>query len=267
MDSVRAYQSMHYKGGPTGILLLHGFTGTPYIFRDLAKGLERLGYTVSAPLIAGHGTTPEDLEKTTWRDWYKSVALAYDRLADECPDGVFVLGASFGGNLACYLAARKKVKGLILIGMPRWLYKQHLIVPGVWLSTMLRIRFFRKDRRYLNLRQLITGNGALIGKDSVIGETNRSYTKIPIASMRQFFELVDHTGATLLRKIDAPTLIVQSTNDGIVKSSSGTYTFKHLRSAHKELVFINSPHHELHLNKEVRRDIFQEVKSFVVRWE
>jgi len=264
MDSVRDYQSIYHKGGTTGVLLLHGFTGTPYIFRDLSKAFRRIGLTVSAPLLDGHGTTPEHLEKTTWKSWIRSAAEAYDELSEVCPGGVFVLGASFGGNLACWLAANRPVKGLILIGIPRWIYKQGLILFGTWFYPLIGVRFFRKNLHFLDIRHLMNGR---LSDNSIIGGPNRSYAKIPISSVRQFFELVDRTGAPLLRRVKTPALVIQSTNDGLVKASSGSYVFKHLGSESKELVFISAPHHELHLNETVKRDIFQEVKAFVVRWE
>ena len=53
------------KGSRTGVLLLHGFTSTPQSVAHVAHGLHRRsGASVRVPLLAGHGTTPEELAQT-----------------------------------------------------------------------------------------------------------------------------------------------------------------------------------------------------------
>ena len=50
------------------ILLVHGWTTTPYELRRLGRYLNESGYTVSAPLLKGHGSVPKELEKANWTD-------------------------------------------------------------------------------------------------------------------------------------------------------------------------------------------------------
>src|SRR5436190_11697172 len=59
-------------GGPTGVLLTHGFTSSPAEVRPLGLFLAEQGYTVYAPRLAGHGTAPEDLQTTSWPEWVAS---------------------------------------------------------------------------------------------------------------------------------------------------------------------------------------------------
>ena len=59
------------EGNKTGVLLLHGFTGSPYEMKELGAHLEEKGYTVSIPLLKGHGTTPGDLIGCNWYDWFE----------------------------------------------------------------------------------------------------------------------------------------------------------------------------------------------------
>ena len=92
-----------YPSTEVGVLLLHGFTSTPAQFMELAEYLAGKGVSVYAPLIAGHGTKPEDLEKTTSKDWIESCEKALDELSEKVKK-VFVLGNSFGGNIAFKLA-------------------------------------------------------------------------------------------------------------------------------------------------------------------
>ncbi len=94
-----------WEGGETAVLLSHGLTATPMEVRLLAKNLHAAGYTVAAPLLAGHGTTPEDLNQTKWQDWVWSVEQVYHELATRC-EHVFVGGESTGAVIALYLASR-----------------------------------------------------------------------------------------------------------------------------------------------------------------
>src|SRR4051812_26008702 len=65
-------EAFFLPGGPTGVLLTHGFTSSPAEVRPLGIYLAEQGYTVYGPLLAGHGTAPEDLRTTTWQQWVAS---------------------------------------------------------------------------------------------------------------------------------------------------------------------------------------------------
>ena len=99
-------RAMHFSGGRTGILLIHGLGGTPVEMRFVAVGLARAGYTVSVPQLAGHCGSADDLRGTTWKDWYASIEEAHDKLLEEC-DTVIVGGLSMGAVLALHLAAQR----------------------------------------------------------------------------------------------------------------------------------------------------------------
>jgi carboxylesterase len=88
------------------VLVLHGFTGSPYSMRPIAESLADRGYSVELPLLPGHGTALEDLVPTRWSDWTDAAAASYDALAARTAS-VAVLGLSMGGGLACWLAARR----------------------------------------------------------------------------------------------------------------------------------------------------------------
>lgn len=98
-------ESFFWEAGPVGVLLLHGLTATTAEVRLLARELHRADITVAAPLLPGHGTDPNDLNETTWRDWAWEAEKSYHHLATVC-DHVFVGGESTGGALALYLATR-----------------------------------------------------------------------------------------------------------------------------------------------------------------
>ena len=93
------------EGSPeVGVLLCHGFTGTPQSMRSWAEHLAGEGFTVRLPLLPGHGTNWRDCNRTGWPDWYGAVDAAFTDLRARCRQ-VFVCGLSMGGTLA--LAPRR----------------------------------------------------------------------------------------------------------------------------------------------------------------
>jgi carboxylesterase len=102
-------------GGPEGVLLVHGFCGSPFAMRRTGTRLAAKGFTVEAPLLPGHGTAVEDLEPLGWVDWSSAVDEAYGRLRARC-SWVAVVGHSMGGTLACWLAERRPdVRGVVVV--------------------------------------------------------------------------------------------------------------------------------------------------------
>jgi carboxylesterase len=112
-------------GRGIGVLILHGFLGSPVSIAPWAHGIHQSGFTVSAPVLAGHGSNWQDLEDTEWRDWYQSAETAFLELKASC-DRIFVAGFSMGGALALRLAEIRgsEIEGVILlnpsIGDKRW---------------------------------------------------------------------------------------------------------------------------------------------------
>jgi carboxylesterase len=109
-------RSQFIRGGSLGVLLIHGLGGTPIELRFIAQGLARAGHTVYCPQLAGHCATPEELRRSTWREWYASVEAAHDRLREHC-DIIVAGGLSMGGILGIHLAQNRPeaVHGLLLL--------------------------------------------------------------------------------------------------------------------------------------------------------
>ncbi|GAB3716126.1 alpha/beta hydrolase [Nocardiopsis nanhaiensis] len=105
-----------HPGSGVGVLLCHGFTGSPHSMRPWAEYLADAGLTVELPRLPGHGTTWQDMATTTSDDWYAAVEEALLDLADRC-DEVFVMGLSMGGALTLRLAQEypELVSGVVLV--------------------------------------------------------------------------------------------------------------------------------------------------------
>lgn len=103
-------------GRRIGVLLSHGFTGSPASMVPWGRHLAGLGYAVAVPRLPGHGTTWQELNRTEWQDWYGEVERAFEKLSADC-DRVVVGGLSMGGGLVLKLAAEHgtQVAGVMLV--------------------------------------------------------------------------------------------------------------------------------------------------------
>ncbi len=120
-------QNPQLEGGPflwegsehaeIGILLIHGFTATTAEVRPLARRFHEAGYTVAAPLLPGHGTTPEDMNRRRWTEWVGAAKEMLNALRERC-DLIIVGGESMGGLTALYLASRYEEITAILTFAP-----------------------------------------------------------------------------------------------------------------------------------------------------
>ncbi|RMH98925.1 MAG: alpha/beta fold hydrolase, partial [Calditrichaeota bacterium] len=105
-------EPIYIDQGEAGFLFLHGFTGSPYEARDLANYFSRKGYAVWAPLLPGHGTSPEDLENIAYTEWLDAAEQSYMEMKARYPK-VYVCGQSMGGALALHIAANHPVNAVI----------------------------------------------------------------------------------------------------------------------------------------------------------
>jgi carboxylesterase len=116
MPVMQGAEAFSHDGGRTGVLLCHGFTGSPQSLRAWAEYLAAAGLTISLPRLPGHGTTWQEMARTRWEDWFAEVDRAFDELQAKT-DEIFLMGLSMGGCLALRLAELHgdAVRGLVLV--------------------------------------------------------------------------------------------------------------------------------------------------------
>jgi carboxylesterase len=191
------------SGNSHGVLVLHGFTGTPQSMRPLAEALASAGFTVDLPLLPGHGTSVEDMIPTRWPDWASGADAAYRSLAARC-DRVVVAGLSMGGTLTCWLAAR------------------HPAIAGIALINPL---IQAPDAEFRAVIQSLLDGGVevvdAIGSDiKKAGSVEAAYPATPLAAALSLFEAADAL-VPVLGDIRCPTLLLTSRDDHVVDSTSG----------------------------------------------
>jgi carboxylesterase len=97
-----------------GILLVHGFTGSPTSLRPLCDLLSKRGFAVEMPLLPGHGTAPRDLLPFRYADWRAEALSALEKLRARTKH-VIAVGLSMGGTLVLDLASSARMTGAVTI--------------------------------------------------------------------------------------------------------------------------------------------------------
>jgi len=197
------------SGGPA-VLLFHGFTGTPQGLRPWAEDLAAAGLAVRLPRLPGHGTTWQELARTTWADW---VATAAAELAALRAQGrrVVVGGLSMGGAVALRLAADHPadVAGLVLVN------------PAVRLRDprLAAVRALPAARRLGLLGQREPTAGAIGGDVAAPGVVELAYDRVPLTAVASMLEGLRGVARDLPRVV-APTALLRSAVDAVVPASS-----------------------------------------------
>ena len=234
-----------FDGGEVGVLLLHGFTGSPQGLRPWGEALRDAGFTVHCPCLPGHGTTWQDLATMRHPAWLDAGAQALERLAARC-DRVAVGSLSFGGSLALHLAATRPDLVRSLITVNPWLFSKD---PRLWLLPVLK-----------HLLPSSPGVGSDIADPE---QCEVAYERIPLkalAAARRLQALVRRE----IGRVTQPLLCYVSRQDHVAPPANTTWIAEHVASTDVEVVWLERSYHVATLDLE-RQAIFDGSIAFVRR--
>lgn len=239
-------EAFSHDGSDVGVLVCHGFTGTPQSLRPLAEHLADTGFTVRLPRLTGHGTTWQELNRTQWQDWYAVVDAAFRELHARCGT-VVVLGLSMGGTLATRLAQEHgpRVRGLVLINP---VYR----VDDVRLKVLPVLK---------HLTSSVAGIASDIKKPD--GPRELAYARTPLkalASQTQLWQVVVRD----LPEVTQPVLLLRSAVDHVVPASSSALLLSRISSEDVTEVVLDDSYHVVTLDNDAPR-VLQESVRFIQR--
>jgi len=238
----------YFQGGKTGILLVHGFTACPIDLKPLGESLFSLGYTVYAPLLTGHGTSPEQMLNTSWKDWSDSAQKGVDYLKEKCRQ-VVAIGHSMGGLIALSLASKGLVDGVVAINAPLVYRDPDLHHADRLLGKKQYVEKPHKDTEISTTKE---------------GLPHYSYVKIPVECLVSLNKALTPVQEGL-RNIECPALVVQSLEDSTINPRSAEMIEKSIRHRRKELIYWPNEDHYLPLSSE-RGHLMEKIQDFLVKY-
>ena len=236
-------QPFFYEGNDTGILLIHGFTGTCGQVRPLGSALREAGYTVLAPLLPGHGTSLEEMNRSSGDAWLRCVREAYVSL-EKMVRQVVVAGLSMGGTLATILAEEYNPAGLVTLSGAIRVREKFAWAAGV-------LWRFKPYLRWTNLEH----------DGDYDNSVDACYAGLPVRKVADLNRL-RALARRNLALIDCPALVVQPVHDETVDPSSARSLMSGLRNERKKLVMLENSPHVCTLGPE-REKVFREVIDFL----
>jgi carboxylesterase len=234
MAATPSTEPFHMEGGPTAVLLSHGFTGSPASIRPWGQYLNSQGFTVTCPLLPGHGTRWQDMVDTTWEQWYGELRNVYESLARE-HERVFVGGLSMGGGLALRLAEEMgdQIAGVLVVN-PSVCRPQRLDVP-----LLLTLNKFKLFGPVTSVVKTVPGIKNDIKKP---GQDELAYDEVPLRSALQLTKMQDIIRADLGR-VTQPLIVFWAPEDHVVEPINTETVMRDVSSRRRTLVLLPDSYH------------------------
>tara|TARA_R110002049_G_scaffold54866_1_gene152316 strand:- start:303 stop:1058 length:756 start_codon:yes stop_codon:yes gene_type:complete len=213
------------SGKGASVLVLHGFTGTTQSMRYLGEKLnDQFGFTVAGPCLPGHGTSPDEMEKTDFLDWMGGAEKALHQLADR-GDPVFVTGLSMGGMLTLGLAAQfpEIIRGIVPINAIAGKNDGGLAEVVLNRSAPARVPGIGSDIKAPNVTEL-------------------AYSEVPTSCLRSVY-LAQAAIGDILHKVICPTLVIQSREDHVVHPDNSYRIMHRISSVDSRLLWLENSYH------------------------
>jgi carboxylesterase len=217
--AISGAESFFLPGNSIGILICHGFNGTPQSVRYLGAKFAAKGFTVYAPRLKGHGTDELELEISRYQDWIQDIETAYNKLKQTCTH-VFAIGQSMGGALVLDLATKVPCDGILTI------------------NAALQVPDYEVYRNQSIPRFIPEGNPDI--KDKRIEEI--TYEQVPSKAINQLLNLMEHTRRQL-DNISCPILLFHSLEDHVVPARCSNHIYDTVASQNKELIALKNSYH------------------------
>jgi len=212
------------EGSNLGVLVLHGFTGSPASMRSLAEGFAERGYTVEMPLLPGHGTDLVDMIPTRWADWYGEADAAYGRLSARC-ERVAVVGLSMGGGLSLALAEHHRDVAALGLVNPMCQPVSAELREGIDALLESGVEYFDS-----------------IGSDIAKEDTSElSYPGTPLEAVKSLSIAMETVHADL-GKVVAPTLVLTSVQDHVVPPETAAAILEKVSGPVRQILLEKSYH-------------------------
>jgi carboxylesterase len=231
--------------GEIGVLLLHGFTGSPASMRPWAHFLHERGIAVRVPRIPGHGTKWQDLNRVKWQSWSERAERDLEELLKRYRR-VFIFGLSMGGANTLHVAAKhtNRVAGIVLVNP-----MIHIPDPTI---------------KFIDVIKFITPKRPSVGDDiKKPGVTEWGYDALPMKGVAQLNRFLKKTRLKL-HLVNCPVLLFHSTEDHVLPVSNTEIIMNEIGSKDKVRIELGNSYHVATLDFDAET-IFESSLQFIKR--
>ena len=232
-------------GSETGVLMIHGFTGSPQGLRPWGEHLAAQGWTVICPRLPGHGTSMADLARTTGEDWAGEAEMGLVGLGERC-SSVFIAAMSMGATIALDLAGRFPETVAGVVGVNASVYSDD---PRERLAPLLG-----------KLPFSVKGIGSDIADPA---QRELCYPRIPLRSAAALLRYQNAVRARLA-EVRAPLLLFCSRQDHVVPAGNTSFVAEHVSSTDVEIVWLERSYHVATLDYDAPV-IFERSAEFIAK--
>ncbi len=243
--------------GRGAVLLLHGFTGTPFDVEAMAGPLVAAGFAVSTLRLPGHGVAPPPGERNDSAAWLADAEAGLERLVTmNGGHAVAVVGLSMGGLLALQLAARhpQRVERLVALAPALQVSTQLALLFGT-----LRVVACLGPSSWLD-RRIEKGPSNIVDPEARVA--NPSSPPFALRTMLAFDDLRRET-RELVGRVRAPTLILHGRLDGTIPLAASEWLRREIGATHVEMQVLEQSAHVLPLDRE-RAQVAAHVTRFLL---
>lgn len=223
---LKPYEKEHRPTKHRALLMLHGFSSSPAVYRLIYPHLEHYDY-VYAPQLAGHGVSLEEFSRTSRQQWLQKIRLILKKMCQEY-GRVDVMGLSLGGLIACHLANEFPIHRLFLLA------------PALALSSSLPLMLKTAQcTRQLGFKFIKNFGGRAFKPHA----DELLFRLLPIDTVIEILKLIDEFQ---LRPWDIPTELFLGRHDDVVNSKAVETQLKNLHDVN--IHYLEQSNHVLPLD-------------------
>jgi len=229
-----------------GVLLLHGFSGSPGEMNYPGEMIIRNGYSVSIPRYPGHGTSIEEMAETTPEQWYGAAREAYLELSRRAPR-IIIAGLSMGGLFALRLAHEFKTEQVALLSTPAGINDRRIYLLPL-LGLFKKFMWEESSDRGVN--------------DPHIRKNHICYWQgLAVRPAWKTYKFMKNT-LKLLPEIESQVLIMQGDHDQVIPSDSAEQLKARLGSKDVEIFRAPRSNHAITVDFD-RKEVAQKLINFL----
>ncbi|TNF66712.1 MAG: alpha/beta fold hydrolase [Gammaproteobacteria bacterium] len=194
------------------VILTHGFSSSAYAMRSLAYQLNEQGYHCFAPLLLGHGTTPNELLNIPYLSWLDQIDHLITQAASKY-SRIHLIGHSYGGLLSMLTALK----------YPDVIQSITLFAPAFGLNTP----WVSSLPPFISPISKVIPVKPFTHVKSLCGSDKFSYNEFPMQAAAEIVKHIKKTKQQLKKTLKQPIFMIISTEDETTSYQVALNYFNH----------------------------------------